>query len=68
MSDEEHVFKVIASRTVEATFEVYAEDEDDARDQVENPPHMMYDVSVSDAMSVIMDEWDVTDIEEKVSA
>lgn len=65
MSDEEHVFTVVATKTITATFEVYAEDEEDARDQVETPAHMTFEVAVSDAMKVEQDDWDVSSIEEK---
>ena len=66
--DEEHVFMVVATKTITATFEVYAEDEDDARFQVETPPHMTFEVTVSDAMKLEQDDWDVSTIEEKVTA
>ena len=65
MSDEERVFKVIASKAITATFEVYAEDEDDARFQVETPAPMSYEVNVSDALALDQDEWDVSTVEEK---
>lgn len=65
MSDDERVFIITASKTITAKFEVYADDEEDARFDVENPAPMSFEVSVSDALSVEQDEWDVTDVEEK---
>jgi hypothetical protein len=63
MSNEEHQFKVIATKTITATFDVYAEDEDEARDEIEMAVHG-YDVIVSDAVDLVEDEWDVSTIEE----
>lgn len=64
MSDDERQFRVVAAKTVTATFNVYAEDEDDARFQVENAVGMDYEVDVSDALNVSHDEWDVSDVSE----
>jgi hypothetical protein len=64
--DEDKVFTVVATKTITGTFEVYADDEDDARFQVENPADSFtFGVTVSDAMNVTEDEWDVSTIEEK---
>lgn len=63
--EEDRVFRVVATKSITATFKVYADDEDDARFQVENPvDSYSFGVDVNDAEHVSEDEWDVSTIEE----
>jgi len=64
---EEKEFRVTASTTITATFVVYAESEEDAKDEVESAvllgAHAFdYSVSVSDAEEVGDTGWQVEDI------
>jgi len=67
---EEKEFTVTASTNITATFTVYAEDEDDARDQVENAlvtgkHNFDFGVDVPQGESVEDDGWSVSDVAEK---
>jgi len=64
---EEQEFTVTATTTITAVFTVYAESEDDARDQVEDAlvvgDHAFdFNVDVPNASEVSDDGWDVLDV------
>jgi len=58
--DEEKEYKVIASRTFNVEFRVYATDEDDAREQVEDGNLDLDDGDIKNDYET----WDVSDVEE----
>jgi hypothetical protein len=65
---DEREFIVQASATIDASFTVWAEDEDDARSQVENAvvtgKHAFdFSVRVDDAIKLNINGWDVLDVE-----
>jgi hypothetical protein len=67
MSDKQ--FKVTATTTIQATFEVWAEDEESAKFDVEDAlvtgQHAFeFGVDVNDATNVSDTGWDVSDVEE----
>jgi hypothetical protein len=63
--DDPREFTVVATKTVTATFSVYADDEDDARFQVENASGSDYAVDCSDALKFTQEDWDASDVTEK---
>ena len=65
---EEREFKIVATTTVTATFSVWAESEDEARDlvneaQVTGRHAFDYRIDVPDATHVDADDWDVSTVE-----
>jgi hypothetical protein len=59
---ETTTYRVVATRTVTATFEVDAEDEEDARFEVENAVQS-YELRCEDALTLEQDDWDVSSVE-----
>jgi len=62
MSERE--WRVTASQTVTAEFIVWAEDEDEAREQIVDAWGSDFELSCSDASKLDADGWDVTDVSE----
>jgi len=62
IEEQEKEFIVVAYKTVTKRFSVYADDEEDARFQVENPGPG--DFGFDDGEDVDQEDWNVTDIEE----
>ena len=70
MIDKEREFLVAAVTTVTATFMVFAEDEEDAKEQVESAlvtgPHSFdFNIDVPNAQDVRDEGWDVTDVRQE---
>jgi hypothetical protein len=60
--DDQREFTVVATKTVTATFSVYADDDDDARFQIENAVGTDWAVDCSDALKFTQEDWDVSDV------